>query len=156
MTYDHIQQGKLHYLLWAIAAVLLVPILVFPREPRAFIIPLLTAVVLVLAGSMFTWLRIHDEGEHLAAHFGPLPVFRKRIPYKEITGVEPSRSGLIDGWGIHYTPGRGWIYNVWGRDCVKIFLGRKVVRLGTDDPEGLAEFLRSRMISSDSDHPVRA
>ena len=31
--------------------------------------------------------------------------------------------------------------NLWGFACVKLTLGRKVIRVGTDDAEGLAKFL---------------
>ena len=33
-------------------------------------------------------------------------------------------------------PGRGWTYNLWGFDCVKLTLGRKIIRVGTNDAEG--------------------
>jgi hypothetical protein len=35
-------------------------------------------------------------------------------------------------------------YNLWGFDCVKLTLGQKIVRVGTDDAENLAKFLRER------------
>ena len=47
----------------------------------------------------------------------------------------------VIGWGIHYFPGRGWTYNIWGFACVKLTLGRKIIRVGTDDADGLARFL---------------
>ena len=79
-----------------------------------------------------------------AAAYGPLPLFRKRIRYADITAVEKSRSNVIDGWGIHYIPGRGWTYNLWGFDCVKLQLDKKVVRVGSNDAENLAAFLKQR------------
>jgi hypothetical protein len=75
---------------------------------------------------------------------GPLPVIRKRIRYADITGVEVGRTRIIDGWGVHYMPSRGWTYNIWGFGCVKLTLGRKVIRVGTDDVEGLAEVVREK------------
>ena len=71
-------------------------------------------------------------------------LLRKRIRYADITGVEIGRTGIIDGWGIHYIPGRGWTYNLWGFDCVKLTLGRKIIRVGTDDAEDLVKFLREK------------
>lgn len=50
----------------------------------------------------------------------------------------------MDGWGIHYILGRGWTYNLWGFGCVKLTLGRKVVRVGSDDVENLVEFLKAK------------
>jgi hypothetical protein len=80
----------------------------------------------------------------LALRFGPLPVLRKTIRYAEITGVEIGRTTILDGWGVHYMPGRGWTYSIWGFTCVKLTLGRKVMRVGTDDAEGLVKFLGER------------
>ena len=64
-----------------------------------------------------------------------------------IESVEPGRSSLLDGWGIHYFPGRGWTYNLWGFDCVVLRMKKKTLRVGTDDPDGLLEFLQSRVTS---------
>ena len=89
-------------------------------------------------------LTVRDEGQWLALRYGPLPLLRKRIRYAEITAVEPARSSVIDGWGIHYVFGRGWTYNLWGFGCVKLTLGKKVIRVGTDDVENLTEFLRRK------------
>jgi hypothetical protein len=80
----------------------------------------------------------------LSLRCGPLPVIRKRIRYADITGVEVGRTKVIDGWGIHYIPGRGWTYNLWGFGCVKLTLGRKISRVGSDDVEGLAEVVREK------------
>ena len=102
------------------------------------------AGILALCGLAFGSLTISDEGEYLALRFGPLPVLRKTIRYADITGVEVGRTKIIDGWGIHYFPGRGWTYNVWGFACVKLTLGRKIIRVGTDDAEELAKFVREK------------
>ena len=52
---------------------------------------------------------------------------------------------LIDGLGIHYVPFRGWTYNLWGFDCVVLELGKKTLRIGSNDADGLLTFLRSRI-----------
>ena len=94
---------------------------------------------------------IRDEGEWLALRFGPLPLLRKTIRYADITGVEIGRTRIIDGWGIHFMPGRGWTYTVWGFSCVKLTLGRKFIRVGTDDAQGLARFLAEKTGSGTSE-----
>ena len=38
--------------------------------------------------------------------------------------------------------GRGWTYNIWGFACVKLKLGRKIIRVGTDDTDRLAKVIR--------------
>ena len=60
--------------------------------------------------------------------------------------VGRSRSRLLDGWGIHLCTRGGWVWNLWGYDCVDIdSTGGKKLRLGTDAPEGLAAFLQSKL-----------
>ena len=46
---------------------------------------------------------------------------------------------------IHYFPGRGTTYNLWGFGCVKLWLGTKVIRVGSDDVENLVAFLRTKV-----------
>ncbi|HBO43207.1 MAG TPA: hypothetical protein DD670_04590 [Planctomycetaceae bacterium] len=50
-----------------------------------------------------------NEGDQLAVHFGPFPLFRKRIRYDDLLEVKKGRTTLLDGWGIHRNPWSGWI-----------------------------------------------
>jgi len=145
MGYHHVQYGKLHWLLWAAAAGCVALAWSLRHQPIALVAPLGAAVLLALCAQCFQQLEVSDQGDHLLVRFGPLPVWRKRIPYDEIAAAQPGRTSWIDGWGIHWVPLRGWTYNVWGFDCVKLRLGRRVIRIGTDDPEGLLHFLRTRI-----------
>ena len=140
MTYNHTQHGRRHNVLFALTFVSLTDAWLVRGE--AIVVTLIViAGTLALFGLMFGSLTIRDEGQRLTLRFGLLPVFRKRIRYSDITGVEVGRTSVLDGWGIHYFPGRGWTYNIFGRDCVKLTLGRKIIRVGTDDAENLAKFL---------------
>ena len=86
-----------------------------------------------------------DGGDHLRISFDPIPLFRRKLLYSRLEKVEQSRSRFLDGWGIHLCSRGGGVWNLWGFDCVDIdFTGGKKLRLGTDDPEGLAAFLNSR------------
>ena len=56
------------------------------------------------------------------------------------------RTLILDGWGVHYSIRGGWVWNLWGRVCVVVHLkDNSVLRVGTDDAENLAEFLRSKV-----------
>jgi hypothetical protein len=101
--------------------------------------------LMLLFALCFATLTVRDEGHSLAIRFGPLPVFHKRIAYESISEAEPTRSALIDGWGIHYIPGRGWTWNLWGWSCVKLKVNGRTVRIGSDDAESLARFIQTRM-----------
>jgi hypothetical protein len=145
MEYMHTQRAPLGWILY-LTGIGMVGVSWFLRgEPVAAIILGSTGVVVVLVGTMFGYLKVWDAGDGLIARYGPLPVFYTKIAYADITAVEPDRSSVIDGWGVHYMPGRGWTYNLWGLDCVKITRGGRITRIGTDDRENLAAFVRSKI-----------
>jgi hypothetical protein len=148
MPYNHTQPGRWHYVLFTFTLAILVGSYLARSQPPLGLILLAMAAIFAFCGLLVGSLTISDEGEWLALRFGPLPLISKRVRYADITGVEIARTRIIDGWGIHYFPGRGWTYNVWGFDCVKLTLGQKIIRVGTDDAEGLAEFLRAKIGSS--------
>ena len=148
--YEHTQRGRMHQIFFGIVAVLLIGSWLARGEPGVAALNLLIAATLLFVAFMFGSLTVRDDGAWLVLRYGPLPVFRKRIRYAEITAVEADRTRWIDGWGIHYIPGRGWTYNLWGFDCVKLTLGKKIIRVGTDDVENLVEFLRQKVQSRTS------
>jgi hypothetical protein len=143
MTYDHIQRSPMHLIVLS-PLVILVPVAVLMPSPPWLLFACLAAV-LILSAFSFQYERVLDEGDRLAIRYGPIPIFHKRIPYSEITGVEPGRSSVLDGWGIHWGPGRGWIFNLWGFGCVVVHLGKWKIRIGTDDVEGLVGFLKAKI-----------
>ena len=145
MEYEHTQHGGWHYIVLAAAVAMLTGVWLAREVPVVPFILLATATVLIIVSFMFGSLMIRDEGEYLALRYGPLPIIRKRFRYADITSVEPDRTKIIDGWGIHYVLGRGWTYNLWGFGCTKLTLGRKVVRVGSDDVENLLVFLRGKV-----------
>ena len=145
MSYRHTQHGPLGWLLLilaigpaALAAVVGVPSTV------AVVMGVVAGVFVVLAAS-FGSLTVADQGDRLSIRYGPLQLFGKSVEYSSITHVSIGRSALIDGWGIHYIPGRGWTYNLWGRDCVVIQTASSSLRIGTDDASRLCAFLRSKV-----------
>jgi hypothetical protein len=145
-AYDHTQWGPACWLILAPAIVLLPIIALVVGDPGATLAIILTAAILLTTAFSFRSLRIVDEGDKLALRYGPLPIFHKRFAYSGISAAERDRSSAIDGWGIHWVPGRGWTYNIWGLDCVRLTLtSNHIVRIGTDNPEGLEKFLKERI-----------
>ena len=145
MQYNHTQKGPLHYILYGVAVAMLPLFWVCGDEPGGLIVIAAVMAILLAISGMFKTLTVRDEGYHLAVRYGPLPLFFKNIPYSEIKSVEPDQTKFIDGWGIHWVPGRGTTYNLWGFDCVKLQVGNRVIRIGSDDVENLVEFLRERI-----------
>ncbi len=144
MQYNHTQKAPLHYIFYAIVLVMLPILWAVKDEPGAVIVMSSVIAILLLVSGMFQNLTVRDEGDRLAVRYGPLQVFFKTIRYADITSIEPDRSRFIDGWGIHYVPGRGMMYNLWGFDCVKLQLGNRLIRIGSDDVQNLVDFLRER------------
>lgn len=93
----------------------------------------------------FHYLTTEDQGDRLSVRFGPLPTFRRGVRYDQIEKISVGRTTIFDGWGIHYSPRRGWVWNLWGRQCVVIQMRQSTLRVGSDDAAGLAKFLESRV-----------
>ncbi len=143
MRYDHVQRGSFYLVL------LLFALLAFVGAylGRASTVPVAVLValggVILLLSFCFAHLRVSDGGDHLRVRFGPLPLFGTKIPYAIVRSARVARSRLVDGWGIHWLPGRGLTYNIHGKDCVELETERGRLRIGTDDPAGLAAHLSS-------------
>ena len=148
MEYTHTQHGPLHYILDGLAGVFLVCAVSLPEIPAVAITLGCSSCLVALFAVSFRTLTVSDAGQHLSVRFGPLPLFRKSIAYEKITSVEAGTTALIDGWGIHYIPGRGETWNLWGWDCAVLHLDSKIIRVGTDDRENLVEFLQERILEA--------
>ncbi len=148
-NYEHTQRSPLCLLIYAVAVIEGATTWPLRNEPLlSWLFPLVSALLFVLAGS-FHFLRVRDEVDQLVVAFGPLPLFRRTLRYDQITHFEPGRTTLLDGWGIHLSLRGGWVWNIWGRDCVVIRLGKRTLRLGTDDVAGLLALLESRTSHQD-------
>ncbi len=147
VSYSHRQTSPLFLLL--VVLVLLLGVVSFQVEADLVRGAIRTVIVAIayLAGS-FVHLEVTDRGDHLLARFGPLPSFYKRVYYAELQSVEPGRSKLIDGWGVHWVPTRGWTFNLWGFDCVELMVSGQPMRIGTDDVDQLVAFLRGKIEAS--------
>jgi hypothetical protein len=148
MGYEHTQDGRWHWLLFAFASGSLVGAWTLRNEPAGHYTCLAIALLMIAIGLGFMQLTVRDEQDALAVRFGPLPLFFTRVPYDKIKEVSTDRTNILDGWGIHYLPGRGTTYNIWGFDCVRIKLDTRTIRIGTDDGDSLVDFLREKVRSA--------
>lgn len=143
-NYSHLQRGPWW---WGILAVGVATFTAaayvgWTGDPRRIPIAITLAtagVVETLVAFAFRWLTISVNSQDVTARFGPLPLFRRTVPISTIEAVEIGKSTFADGWGIHWYPGRGWTYNIWGFGCIELKLtGGRTLRLGSDEPERLA------------------
>ena len=114
------------------------------EQPFPWLFPPIGLVMFLLAGS-FHYLEVEDQADRLFITFGPIPLFRRSIRYDDIISAEIGRTTFLDGWGIHWSLRGGWVWNLWGRDCVVLQIRKGIMRIGTDDAVNLAKFLESRM-----------
>jgi hypothetical protein len=115
-----------------------------PRPPVLILVGV--GAVLAFLGLTFRHLTVEDAGDRLAIRFGPLPLFRRTVRYADVERVEAGRTIFLDGWGIHCSLRGGWVWNLWGWDCVVVYWkDGGVLRIGTDDAPGLGHFLEGRI-----------
>ena len=142
-AYHHTQKGPWALVLGAVgASSIVVSLLIWEAQ----VTPILTVagVAMLVVAASFRQLTVADEGDSLLIAFGRLPLFSKRIRYADIQSVEVGRTLLLDGVGIHYSVRGGWVWNIWGRQCVVIH-HTATTWLGTDDAENLARFLQTKL-----------
>lgn len=142
--YSHMQEAPFSILLYGMAVACMVLAWGVRETPGLYIAGAAGLFVALLAPA-FHHLAVEDRGDSLLIHFGPLPLFRTTLRYADIERVEVGRTLILDGWGIHMSIRGGWVWNLWGRDCVVVHLTKGTLRIGTDDAENLAAFLRKRM-----------
>lgn len=143
--YEHTQRSPLHLLLYLPTAYCFFIAWQIRNDTAPSIIVAIAAVLLLVLSLSFQTLTVSDHGEYLDVRYGPLNLFGTRIAYRDITAVEPGRTSLIDGWGIHFVPFRGWTLNLWGFECAKITRHNKIIRIGTNDSENLVNLIREKM-----------
>lgn len=141
--YRHTQRGNGTVFACLAFALLLVVTGAAARAPGV----LMPAIVVLLAVSMlFRSLTVEITEAELVCAFGP-GLIRRHIPLGAIVAADPARNRWWYGWGIRLTP-CGWMFNISGLSAVQLTLeGNKRFRIGTDDPERLAEAIRERLSS---------
>jgi hypothetical protein len=145
LGYSHTQKAPLCLILYSSAALCLALVWVVGSPPGSFI-AVAVGIVIALVAPAFYHLAVVDAGDRLTIHFGPVPLFHRTVRYADIERVEIGRTLLLDGWGIHYSIRGGWVWNLWGRDCVVVHLKNgSILRIGTDDASNLACFLEGKI-----------
>lgn len=83
--------------------------------------------------------RIDDKGIHI--HF--FPWIKRNYSWEDIAKTEFIRYGFVGGWGIRWGTNHGTVYNIRGKEGLKIWLKNgKTVVMGTSQPERLRESAR--------------
>jgi hypothetical protein len=153
-AYQHTQKGPWCWLLFAIAAGCLSARAAVANDPVAAIVLPLAGWSMTLLGFAFQHLTVVDQGDRLTLRFGPLPLFKRSIRYEDMHDVTAGRLSVLDGWGIQWSLRGGWVWSIWGYDCVVLRHRRGTLRIGTNDAANLIEFLQDRLSLADqADRP---
>jgi hypothetical protein len=144
-SYQHTQRAPLCLLLYGLSIGFLATAWALRNEKVIFLVFPPTALLMLALAASFHYLTVRDEVDRLLIQFGPLPLFRRRVKYDDIESVAIGKTTFLDGWGIHLSWRGGWVWNLWGRDCVVIRLRKGTLRIGTNDAENLARFLQSKI-----------
>jgi hypothetical protein len=106
------------------------------HKPRAWVYAPGIVVTAGLAWA-FSALTVEITGETLAVSFRRGLLLRT-IDLAAVRSAERMRTPWYWGWGMRLTS-RGWLYNVQGRDAVRVDVeGGRGVLIGTDEPARLA------------------
>lgn len=145
MIYEHTQRSPL----WLLAAgpivlVIAVSAAAAEADTVVLVVTALGAALIIALLAIFSWLTIRIGDNELVAAFGRgWP--RKRVDLGTVQAAAAVRNAWYYGWGIRWIP-RGSLWNVWGLDAVELSLDSgRVVRIGTDDVDGLLAALSGRI-----------
>ena len=137
--YEHTQKGGFPFWLTVVIAIIVFPIL-FTEATSMFLL-VFFGVLVIWALLMMSGLTVQIDEDYIRIRFGP-GVFFKKFPLSKIVACEPKHKTHCLGWGVRYYFG-GWLYNVAGFKSVEIiFKNGKKARIGTDEPEKLAEAIQ--------------
>jgi hypothetical protein len=137
MPYRHTQRGTLTIFFCLLFAVFDAVIVWRSGQwPAAAVM-----VVLVAFAFVFSSLTVEIGDNQLRWYFGP-GFWSYRLALDQIETVAAVRNQWWNGFGIRMRPGFR-LYNVSGLDAVELRLrSSEIRRIGTDDPQGLAEALK--------------
>jgi hypothetical protein len=127
-----------------VAVTILMGLAFFSHGFELPMLPIFLGMVAFLAGFHFvvTFLTVEVSERELMWHFGG-GFWRKRIARSDIARVERVRLPWWYGIGIKYMR-PAWVYLVAPGAGIEVALTNgEVVRIGTDDPEGLAAALKA-------------
>ena len=115
--YSHRQHG--HVIKWAATIVAgISALIIYILAPHLSSVALAAVSLAIALSFVFGRMTMEVNDRQLSWWFGP-GVWKKTVPFAEITSAEAVRNNWWWGWGIRYY-GKGWLYNVSGLDAVEI------------------------------------
>jgi hypothetical protein len=98
--------------------------------------------LIVGAFLLFGWLVVEVDRNAIDVRFG-VGLIGRHFDVADVRRCDRIRTRIWWGWGLHWTPS-GWLYNVSGRDAVRVeFASQQAVMIGTDDADGLVRAIET-------------
>jgi hypothetical protein len=133
------RQPWLWVLMLATLAILLVASLLAPEGQT---VPWVVLGIILASALLLYSMRLSVQVDTEAIRISFFPIWKKTIPLAEIVRWEARTYRPIleyGGWGIRYSFGKGWAYNVRGNQGVQLELAnRKRILIGSQRAEELA------------------
>jgi hypothetical protein len=107
---------------------------------------LVYALFATLGGALllFATLTVEVDDAQIRIKFG-VGLVRKSVDLAQVVRCEHLQTRIWWGWGLHWTPS-GWLYNVGGRDAVRVTIVReRAVIIGSDDAGRLKAAIDARI-----------
>jgi hypothetical protein len=140
--YEHTQVGFVTIIAVSTATVVFLAFLAAGRiaVPLAAIAG--ACVIAPISLALFGTLTVSVDEKRIQLRFG-VGLIRKSIPISRIASFTPIHLRWVHGYGIHWLPFRGWLYNVSGFKAVEIVTSNgKHTLIGTDEPDALCRALQ--------------
>jgi hypothetical protein len=100
--------------------------------------------IIALTVALFAALIVEVDATEIRVRFG-IGLVRKTMAIADVVRCEPIRTRVWWGWGVHWTPS-GWLYNVGGRDAVRVVLAHeRPVIIGSDEAPRLMAAIDARI-----------
>jgi uncharacterized membrane protein YbhN (UPF0104 family) len=100
--------------------------------------------IIALTVMLFAALTVEVDAKEIRVKFG-IGLVRKSMAVGDVVRCERLRTRIWWGWGLHWTPS-GWLYNVGGREAVRVILAHeRPVIIGSDEAERLKAAIDARI-----------
>lgn len=114
-------------------------------DPELFSVNIFIFLILILL--YFMNLKTEIDEESIRFQFFPFHLKKRVIPWQTVDKIRITEyNGIKDywGWGLRYSPGKGWCYTISGKYGLKIILkNKKTLLIGTHNPNELSKVLES-------------
>lgn len=149
-NYKKTQFGLVTFIItMSVAIIIVLTGMLYETDNRLTSISLMACSgVLLMVTLLFHSLTVEVTKTHINLSFG-IGVIKRQFEIKEIEKVRPMKVSWYTGWGIRL--GKGYtLYNVSGFDAIELTFknGRRTVRIGTEEPDELAQAINSRVVAN--------